>query len=347
MPKSLWLALAALAVLVTVPAVAAPVDTVYEAEVPVATRGDVDRARAVRDAMARVLVKVTGDRNAPRRPEVAALLDDAGRYVQQYQYLAGPARDDGERAGLVLRVRFDRRALEEALAPTELPLWGRERPATVLWLAVDDGERRGLIGADDAAGYAAAARARAAQRGIPITLPLLDLQDAAVLGHGGQGADLAAASARYGADAVLSGAVARVGPGIWEGRWTLELGGSRATWSTQATLAEAAIEEGIDVLADALAARFARPFAGGADEAIELVIYGVEDFAGYARALAYLSSLDAVGEVQVRGVSGDRLAIGLRARGGMEALSRIVALGQTLEPIGPGGALGAFRLRAH
>ncbi len=338
----------ALTVVLSLPALtpAATVEDVYQAEIPVQSRSESERAAAVRDALGMVLVKLTGDRRARAHPALAGLQRAAQDYVQQYQYLSAPAHDTGERR-LLLRVRFDQRALDGALAPTGLPLWGRERPVVVVWLAVDDGTGSMLVGGDDPHGHAEVLRRRAALRGIPVILPLLDLEDAARLGaapDGGPG-DVIEASRRYGADAVLAGTVRTIAPGLWEAHWTLHAQGERITWRTDGDLAEAVIDEGIDGAADALAERFAQP-AGEAPR-VELVVYGMRSAEDYARVQHYLQDLDEVTQVQVSELRADQVVFALHARGGGDALARTIALGQVLTPVGAAATLGVYRLAPY
>ncbi|MCC7412224.1 MAG: DUF2066 domain-containing protein [Gammaproteobacteria bacterium] len=335
-----------LAVVVT-PGGAAIVADIYQADVPIASRSDADRDSAMRSALRVVLVKLTGDRGAPQLAALRSVLRRAPDYALQYQYLAAPPSVAGDAApGLLLRVLFDQRAVDTALEPTGLPFWGRERPATAVWLAVDDGVQRALVGTDDVLGYAAAVRARAEQRGVPVVLPLLDLEDAANLRSdpASMGENVRLASQRYGTDAIVTGAVRSSAAGLWEGTWTLQIGDDTASWTTAGDLPEVVIDEGVDGLADALAARYAQPLASAADAGLDIVVYGVRGSDDYARILAYLGSLDAVTKVFVRAVRDDQVALELTARGGAQSLARTFALGDTLAPVGAGAAIGAWQL---
>src|SRR6185503_18770188 len=92
------------------------------------------------------------------------------------------------------QVGFISTQVDQALAALQKPVWGPERPLTLLWIAVDDGNGgRALLGANDTAALGldpnppgmterlAALRkdlqSVADERGLPITLPLLDLED--------------------------------------------------------------------------------------------------------------------------------------------------------------------------
>ncbi|RRQ21214.1 DUF2066 domain-containing protein [Thiohalobacter thiocyanaticus] len=160
--RTLLLVLALLGALLSAPAGA--VDNMYEVQVPVAERSDAARAEALRQAMTRLLVRVTGERDAARLVGIEALLAQPEQYVQQFHYLDAGAPGSG---ALELKVRFDGSAVERVLREQGLPVWGRERPPLLLWLAVG-GEQRRLIAADSEHPLPKmAVRVGARQRGLP------------------------------------------------------------------------------------------------------------------------------------------------------------------------------------
>src|SRR5436190_285082 len=87
------------------------------------------REAATQAAMARLLIRVTGNRNAPLDPALQPLLTDSGKYLSSY---------GDDRQGRAL-VGFSRGGVERALTQLGKPVWGAERPLTLLWVAVDDG----------------------------------------------------------------------------------------------------------------------------------------------------------------------------------------------------------------
>lgn len=61
-------------------------DSPYTGEVPVASQSDADRADGLKAAMGQVVSRVAGDASVLKRPDVAAAIDQAESYVQQFQY---------------------------------------------------------------------------------------------------------------------------------------------------------------------------------------------------------------------------------------------------------------------
>ncbi|MFQ5635312.1 MAG: DUF2066 domain-containing protein [Gammaproteobacteria bacterium] len=331
-------------------AVAARVANLYAAQVPLESGSE-----ALRDAfdaaLAQVLVKVTGRRELAATEGLAARLGEAEKFVQQYRINA-----DDE-----VWISFDEVALRRELDGVGEPVWGVERPATLVWLVLDEGlgERRILGGMPDAvtgsgalrevgpdtgrdAGHAGLIReeliATAAARGLPLIQPLVDSQEVASISlrdvWGGFFESLVSASRRYGPDAVLIGRVRAGKIGGASVRWTLLLDDERFDW-------EGGVASGADDVADFFAARLAT--SSDASSGIVLSVEDVDSFDAYGRLTAYLAGLDIVETFSVDQVSDDRVTFQLQVRGDADRLMRSIALQRVLLPIAetvaaPGGS---------
>src|SRR3569833_1885114 len=304
---------------------AVEVTGLYEAEVPVMDQRAAARGAAARAALAEVLAKVTGDagggrrpprpRMPPRRPPFQPLLQQAEQWEQRYQYRATP----GEPTAQSLVASFDREAVNQRIYEAGLPVWGSNRPQILLWLAVEDGGGRTLVGGDQRPDLQALVSEQARRHGLPISLPLLDLQDqnAASLGDvWGQFTEpVLRASERYQDDGVLLARIYATGPNRWRGHWTLRHAGSNSSWeSGEGSIADV-VAAGLDDEAGNLAKRYALVLAPGVGDTATLVVDKVTKLQDYARVSRYLNSLDAVGAVAVEGVEGDTVMYRLRFRG--------------------------------
>ena len=323
--------------LLPVAAAAVTVPDLYEAEVPLENLQPASRGPAIKTALGMVLVKITGDRSAPVNPRLQPLLGKAENYVLKYSTV------DQSR----LWVRFDQDSLVKDLRSLDIPIWGKERPTTLLWLAVDGKTGPEILGRDGNSELLSVIDARSHQRGIDITYPLLDLVDDAKL----HPADIRAgftqaildASSRYPVDAVLSGTVQSSGPDIWEGRWMGYIDGDIRTWQTEGIIPDMVIEEGIDDMADFLASKFVHN-ALPVQADFTLTVSGINTVVQYAAVLKYLESLSSVTRVQVSNVNpGGEVSFILQTHGGCLALSQAIALGRRLEPL-VGSECSRYRL---
>lgn len=334
---------------------AAEVADLFSAEVPVVTQDSgAERERAIQLALAQVLVKATGRRDVPNLPVTANILRQASRMVEQYRYRdipkidvpapgaigAGPPGEAGQAPpAFNLWVAFDPQAVQQALEEAELPIWGTTRPIMLLWLAIQDGAQRYLVDPAVHMAVKSAAETAAANRGVPMVFPLMDLEDQGRIGvsevWGNFSDSIMAASQRYRVDGVLVGRIHRDADGQWYGRWSLYQNDGGVHWEESSRTLGQAVAAGIDVQADRLASRFAQVLSRTAQDQVRLVVYQVEDFNDYGRALKYLQSLNPVKSVLVAGVDADRVMFDLSLRGSRDGLRQVMGLGSVLAPVDP------------
>lgn len=337
-----WIAALLLLASVLPPAAyAIQVKGLYQAQIPVAGEGAQDRAQALRAALERVLIKVSGKRTAPLSPAIAAVLTDPGRLIDQYRYLTLPAQTlPGQPApsspGRALWVRFDPAAIDRSLRAAQLPVWGRERPAVLLWLAVQDGTQRTLVGADNAGAVPTEVEQLARGRGLPLVLPLMDLEDQSRVQFGdvwnGYMDNLLEASRRYAAKVILVGQVQHETSGAWSSRWTFQQGGQQVQWASQGQAEADVLAAGIDGAADTLASRFALAPSGYATSLAAVDVDGVTSLQDYVRVSRYLAALTSVVRVQPYQIDAASVGFQVDARGGWNYLAQEISLGHTLLP---------------
>lgn len=321
---------------------AAGVMGLYEAEAAVPDRSSASRQVAVGDCLSLVLIKLTGRRNIAEDARFAPLLARAQEYVRQYSYRqvrsAAPLSDGAPVSEWHLVTRFDEDALNQALRESGAPVWGRERPAVLVWLIVEQGRQKRLVQDGELPALRLSLERGAARRGITARFPLLDLEETTRIrptdtGEGFKDAVLAA-SARYQADIVLTASLSSTLSGLWEGEWRSYRAARPAQrWRTEADLPELALEEGLDRLVDELAAEFTTTGLAGGLQDVEIIVEDVDTLTQYARTLRYLDSLSPVSEVQLREVRAGQLKLALAAHGGALALTRAISLGGVLEPV--------------
>ncbi|HEX7080111.1 MAG TPA: DUF2066 domain-containing protein [Gammaproteobacteria bacterium] len=337
----------AIAALAAGPAGAVVYPNLYSVSVEPDPAVSASQAEAEAAAMRRLLVRITGNRNAPADPALQGMIEGASSFVQSYAYL-------GEQGAQVV---FYPNLVDGELASLNQPVWGPERPLTLIWVAIDAGlGERMLLSANateaeqspETAELAERIRTTlqtaAEERGLPIALPLLDLEDlnrisvAEVWGVFDD--EILAASARYGADAVLVGRV-RVTAFGESVQWVLLRGDERRSFAGAGDVAE-----GLHWLADT----FARDFSvlGGA-RPVRIVVHDVASFADYGRVMSYLEGLSALQTIDVESLDGDLLSLRASARGDVGVLERMLTLGRVLSldeaAAGRGAAANTLVLR--
>jgi hypothetical protein len=295
------------------PGFAATLPDLYAAQVPVTETSSAGLDAAFADALALVMVKLTGQRNLPADPAVRAIIANATPLVSQYQ-VAG--------AG-TLRVHFDRAALWRRLDAARLPVWADERPRTLVLLEAPAvaAELAAVPAADPLAADMQLVLDTASSRGLPVAL---SRQVEAVPGMAGDPLELARAeAARVGADLVLVGQRLPVS-GLAAWRWTLLDGTERSEWQGDAA-------EGVHRVADKLAARYA--VAAAASSRLRLEVQGIGSFADYGRLQAALGSLGVIETLAVASLRDDTIVYELLVRGDAARLRDALALQAVLEPV--------------
>lgn len=316
----------------------------YEGEAPVPDQSEEARTAALPDALARVLVKLTGSEDTPLQPAVREQLAGAAGLLQHFRYRSEVAVVNGlpeQRAVLV--ARFDRAKVDALLGGAGIAFWPGPRPPLMLWLGIDDGRGPRLVSEAQAQAVAALSN-RAANEGVGLIFPLLDLEDQAAVSAQAvwdeNVAALVAGSARYASQSLLSGRLERAGSG-WRANWLVIDGGEvLRRWSDAGGDAQALLASGASQAVAALTQRYAGLAALGEPGRYAVRIQGIQSGADYARAVAYLRSLSLVRGIEVRSAEGSVLVLMLDLGAGVEALQRLASFGQVLRPLGssPGGA---------
>jgi hypothetical protein len=347
---------------------AAEVRDLYAAEVTIASMGSTaDRETAVREALAVVLVKVTGDRDVATRPGVAGMLAQASSYMEQFEYrkVALPVPESGAEKmlddalleapsvndfaseqmltaeptepaeALHLRVVFDEMAVNRMLQQLALPIWGKTRPVVLVWLAVQEGMQRYLLDAELNSDLRDQVLEHAGLRGMPLVFPLMDLEDRANINisdvWGNFSDTIMSASGRYHTDVILVGRVHQAGDAIWRGRWALYQQDGTLNWETEGGTLDQVLAGGVDGGADYLARQYAQVLTTVASQEVVVNVAGVENLAQYARTLDYLESLNQIASLQVAEVSANDLYLRIAIRGTVEGLGKTIELGDVLE----------------
>jgi len=252
---------------------------------------------ALQEALKRVLVRATGRSEAASDPALAAIVADAGHFMQTSR-----AGQDG-----ATHVIFDAAALTSAITAAGRSTWDSNRPFTLVVLSpplagpAADGARRELDAAAEA-------------RGLPISLVPLPLADAS--GTELSRAALLSAAQQLGADAILIGRSDTNGTnGAWQ--WTLYTSFVSQNWSGGLTA-------GLNGAVDALA-RVQDVSEPQAEMAVQVQVDGVSALADYAQVGRLLQSAPGVRSVDVIEANGTTVTFSVRVRGGSPALDRALA----------------------
>ena len=167
---------------------------------------------ALKSAFKQVMIKITGNKDALQNPGVKAALRTPQAYLRSYRF-------DFQEGETLYVAEFDKIKLNELLQREGLPLWGERRPETLLWLATEDSEsgERQLLDETTPSEMREHLSAKAKERGLPLSFPLMDLTDRSTISiydvWGRFVQSLTQASHRYSVDNVIGARVYKNEPG--------------------------------------------------------------------------------------------------------------------------------------
>jgi hypothetical protein len=301
--------------LLCLPLAAQPVSDLYQVREVVASQQPEERDDALKRALETLLLRLTGDPQAAQNPGLAALRAEPQQIISRYGYEAGTPQN--------LLVEFDPISTERTLRQAGLTLWSANRPAILAWWLNDTSDGSTLVG--DAQPAATALRNAASRSGLPLRLPLADLDEQLLASAENLAASqpdaLLPASARYNADALLA-VQAREADGQWQAQWQLWLGDSREQGSAQGVDQQALADAVLQAVSARLAPRFmSQP---GTAQALQIQVQGAN-----LQRYAQLQSLLAPFAARLQRVTGEQLWYSVHAS--PEQLRAQLALAQLQE----------------
>ncbi len=262
----------------------------YRVDVPVESQAAAERGDASRVAIAELLTRLTGATRWPGNPTIGDALRAPERYYSGYTYATR-----GDR--LWLQFDFDPRAVTGLVRRSGVDVWPVNRPVLVAWIADPESN---VLARLDREGSAIDFVWRARQRGVPVQLPLMDVEDQQLVDaddvRNARLRTLDRASQRYGADGLLIGALSDSGGGVKldaQLRWD----GLVRRFSRTADSGDEVFEALSAWAADALLERQAVAATSG--ELMSLAVRNVATPGAYAALLRYLQANQLVRAVHV------------------------------------------------
>lgn len=311
-------------------------ENLYEVAIPVQDQGEKERHLALMAALDQVLVRASGQplptlqANAVVQSQRAKAED----YLVEYRY--GTAKEGGQAktAAVELTARFAPETIRQLLGQAGLPLWPRNRPTVMVWWQVEEKGRRQLAGDT--------LRTAAGQRGLPLLLPMGDLQDKLALDALWRFDEeaIAQVAQRYGVSAVLVGRATGSPATGWQGQWLFSFQGQPvllppaaeaglpAPWLEGETLADLELA-GLEGVIGTLLQYYGIDLASQTGQ-VELVVGGVHSFEDYSEVLRHVQALEAVRGVALLKAEQQTLHYRLQFDGRPEVLQELLSLGGLL-----------------
>lgn len=318
---------------------ASKVSGLYTAEVLVAEQSVSVDAKVARQALEQVIVKVTGRRDVLNFPRLQPLLNDPLPLILKYSYEATNTPVNEQQGHQVLAQRlvvvFSPGLLDQRLRELDSRPLGNNRPGVLVWLAEEKGGTREYLGLEDDPVVLNELRATAADRGLPLYRPLLDIEDESALpvsdSWGFFTDSIIKASQRYQPDSILVGRIFTQS-GQSKTQWLLLWGGSVTQFNGEGRTLREQMNSTVNYVADKLFADFVRPSVSSDDDGIVVEIAGVSDLADYFQITRFLEDLPAINGILLQSLDADRLVLRIEVTGNLQQLQRALSLSPRLVP---------------
>ena len=324
---------------------AVTLENLYQAEVLSESQSDAQRRIDASEGLSQVLMRVSGRSDILQNPVIVAALKTPEQYYSEFSYARVEAVNDAAAAlpqpGLdplpaetprqVMRIRFAPSLIAKILREADLPVWGSNRPSVLSWMAIDDESGRQVLGEANPSLFAKSLNQAARARGVPLLLPLWDLEDSRGVSSseiwGRFLGRIEAASKRYSPDKILVFRAESEFSNQWRGDWSLGEGGRWRSGTvygeSQAQLATALV----GVLASVLSEQYA---VTSTRSEVRLTVEGITEIQDYAEVSRYLEGLTQVMSVQPVRILTDMVEFKLRSEGEVQQIIDVIALDRKL-----------------
>ncbi len=306
----------------------------YQAQLPVMTQDEDERKKISPEVLKEVLLKVVGDRAAFKTTDLTPILSQSNELIQQYQYhQMNKMSDDLTQPDILeLQLIFNEDELNHLLTESGLAIWGASRPEILLWLTIEENNKRTIIGEDSRSKLPQTIKSALSKRGLPLLMPLMDLQDQMQMNvvdlWAGFADPILKASQRYNAQVIVVARVVSSEKGAMQIKWQIINENETEQWQSSGN---DALISGISELADRTARRFTQVIDNQYAQRYDLQISNVKGYADYIRVKEYLSKLQAISDVQLSNLANDKLEISILLSSDLSALNQTIAIGRVLE----------------
>lgn len=278
----------------------------YQVSAPVSSQAPEVRAQAASKALKDMLWRLTGSQ-AERNPALTSVFGRAETYADSFSYTG-----NGQ-----ITFSFSPQGLNQLIKDYGLPYWPANRPKVLVWSLIN-----GQWPSPNDASLAEL-KAQAQLRGIPLAFPNYDSEDRTALSaeqfKALDSEALLNASFRYSLDTVMAIVISD-----GASRWQFDHRGEKRSGDNAV--------QGINMLADLLASRYAVGGGSGASTGRAYIAVSASDFTQYKHISDYLKKHSLITACRLLQSNGKELVFELSLRANIAQFNTSLSLDQRLEP---------------
>ncbi len=147
------------------------VQKLNEASITVKSKSKKDKNTGISKALKRVLVKNSGSTSILNDEQIKKTLSAPSSLMSQFSFVEIDNK-------LKLNVTFEEQKILALLRSAKVPVWGRQRPTTLLWIVFEEGSNESIILSDgSAADLSQSIVVAADEYSVPVLFPLMDFTE--------------------------------------------------------------------------------------------------------------------------------------------------------------------------
>lgn len=267
----------------------------------------------MRVGLGKVLIKVTGD----SQTLTTVRFSDPKQYVAEFGYVT--LTGSQETGSLGMKLSYAPSAVNRLLREHSLQVWPSDRPDMLVWAVVDDPVAgRVFISSEQMSEANALLQQLMDDRGAPLVLPLLDLQDSQNLAVSDvwnmNTEQLKLAAERYDTELWMAIRLYKSSSGQWQATRLLNQGSDEVLDNMVAPTLSSVMNKVVTGAIDRVASRYAY-IPTENTEVVRLQLENINNFQNFNAATTYLESLEVVRRLMVAEVDGQRLVLNLFVEG--------------------------------
>jgi len=317
---------------------AATVNGLYTAELLVPEQLSQPSDEQLQAGLKAVLIKVSGRSAVVNESAIVSALRQPAGWLSQFGYQATrtpvSAGDGREVLGQRLVLEFDPVMIDQLLQRSGMKAIGHARPVMLVWMVQERGATPRDFVPQGSQIYAELLK-QAGLRGLPLSVPLLDLNDQNALDvsdvWGFFREPILQASERYQPDGVLIGRLVQSAGGGWQSEWLLLKDGQARSISPSGALSEQ-LKQVINESADFSLASLGASSFDYVETGLQLEVANIVDIEDYLQLIDYLRQLPPVDVARVSSVDADRVLFRVELQGGIQALEQAIRLNPRIMP---------------
>lgn len=297
---------------------AVEISNIYQVDIPVKEQSNSARWKASLEGLKIVLVRRSGSQRILNSKETSKAYKKVTSYLQKFKYSRITEINDDYK--YIISLYFEPRLIDDLIKRANQPLWDINRPVSILWLAHEEIDQNSLLNRriitenDDELIVNEMISSNSSRRGVPVILPLMDLDDGLLVSTsdvwGRFPEAIIEASKRYSVDSIVIGKIYQRTE-LWFGQFTYFNQTKNVSFEYQSDNVDEIYKQMFDGLAEILCEQYCVTQTVSAGHELLLGIDNITNFETFQKIRNYLSDLSAVRQVDVVNIHQDKILLRL------------------------------------